>query len=308
MEIGVVLVTYNRLDKLKISLDCYEKQTVKPKTIIVVNNNSTDGTKEYLDEWNSKRSKIKKVVLNLEKNTGGSGGFYEGLKYSQTLELDWVWVADDDAFPNVDCFELLEKYYQKNKKQNIAALCGAVINRGKIDKMHRRRIKKGLFLIKQFTIGEKKYNEESFELDLFTYVGTLINAKKMKKAGITKKDYFIYYDDTDHSYRMRQTGKIICVPQAKIIHDGPISSMSDGVNWKYYYLIRNTLDFIRSNFGERYFKCYCVYIKIKNYMITTLLYKHKKEGYRLIRKAIIDAQNGVTGLDVYYKPGWKVVK
>ena len=52
MNFGVVLVTYNRLDKLKIALECYEKQSYLPKNIIVVNNASTDGTKEYLDEWN----------------------------------------------------------------------------------------------------------------------------------------------------------------------------------------------------------------------------------------------------------------
>ena len=34
MKIGVILVTFNRLDKLKIALDCYEAQTHKPDYII----------------------------------------------------------------------------------------------------------------------------------------------------------------------------------------------------------------------------------------------------------------------------------
>ena len=50
MKLGVVLVTFNRLDKLKISLDCYEKQTIKPDYVIVVNNNSSDGTTEFLQD------------------------------------------------------------------------------------------------------------------------------------------------------------------------------------------------------------------------------------------------------------------
>ena len=45
MKIGVVLVTYNRLEKLKIALKSYEEQTVLPKYILVVNNNSNDGTR-----------------------------------------------------------------------------------------------------------------------------------------------------------------------------------------------------------------------------------------------------------------------
>ena len=48
MKIGVILVTFNRLDKLKIALECYEKQTHKPEYIYVINNHSTDGTDAYL--------------------------------------------------------------------------------------------------------------------------------------------------------------------------------------------------------------------------------------------------------------------
>ena len=50
-SIGVVLVTFNRLNKLKNALTCYDKQTYKPKYIIVVNNASTDGTYQYLEKW-----------------------------------------------------------------------------------------------------------------------------------------------------------------------------------------------------------------------------------------------------------------
>ena len=46
MKIGVVLVTYNRLDKLKIALESYNKQSIKPQYVLVVNNNSTDNTSQ----------------------------------------------------------------------------------------------------------------------------------------------------------------------------------------------------------------------------------------------------------------------
>ena len=98
MKIGVVIVTYNRLDKLKLALESYEKQVLKPKYILVVNNNSTDGTYDFLEKWKEDRSEIEKRVVNLAQNTGGSGGFYEGLKHSLELDADWIWVADDDAY------------------------------------------------------------------------------------------------------------------------------------------------------------------------------------------------------------------
>ena len=58
-NIGIVLVTYNRLEKLKIALSCYEKQKTKIDTMIIVNNCSTDGTFEFLEEYSKRELKYK---------------------------------------------------------------------------------------------------------------------------------------------------------------------------------------------------------------------------------------------------------
>ena len=44
----VLIVTYNRLSDLKICVETVRKQTYKYFNILVVNNGSTDGTKEWL--------------------------------------------------------------------------------------------------------------------------------------------------------------------------------------------------------------------------------------------------------------------
>ena len=72
-NIGAVVVTFNRLEKLKKALESYEKQTLLPEYIIVVDNASKDGTKEYLERWKKGNSEYEKIVsyfkipkLNLE--------------------------------------------------------------------------------------------------------------------------------------------------------------------------------------------------------------------------------------------------
>ena len=63
-NVAVVIATYNRLEKLKIALTHYEKQLLLPKYIIVVDNNSTDGTDIYLSEWKNQKTEIKKHITS----------------------------------------------------------------------------------------------------------------------------------------------------------------------------------------------------------------------------------------------------
>lgn len=311
MKIGVVIVTYNRLEKLKVALASYEKQTLKPKYILVVNNNSTDGTKEYLEQWQNEKNGIEKYLVNLDKNTGGSGGFYEGLKNSLEIDSEWVWVADDDAYPKENAFEIAKDYIENHKDANLSAICGTVLKSdGKsIDYSHRRNIYTTVFnRIAQPYSKKSDYNKEEFEINGFSYVGTMINKDKLKQTELTKKDYFIYYDDTEHSYRLSKLGKIIVIPKMQVIHDAPHTEMSEIVKWKLYYLVRNTLDFIKNNFDEKYFKEQCFEVPFKFKVAVFLFGKDKKYGYKMIDEAVKDAKAEKTGLHEIYKPGWKPEK
>ena len=132
----------------------------------------------------------------------------------------------------------------------------------------------------------------------------MINKSKLKQTELTKKDYFIYYDDTEHSYRLSKLGKIIVIPKMQVVHDAPHTEMSEIVKWKLYYLVRNTLDFIRNNFNEKNFKEQCLEVPFKFKVAVFLFGKDKKYGYKMINEAVKDAKTGKTGLHEIYKPGW----
>lgn len=303
MKIGIVLVTYNRMNDLKKALSKYESQIKKPEYILVVNNNSSDGTREMLKEWKMINCGITKYVINLDRNIGGSGGFYTGLQKSLSLECDWIWVADDDAYPYEDALENAEIFLEKRVElDNISAICGTVINNGKIDTSHRRRITNNKFKVIEKEVMESEYEKDYFELNLFSYVGSIINKKILKDVGITEKEYFIYCDDTEHSYRLSKVGKIFCVPTIKISHDVELQNREE-INWKRYYGIRNKLLFYKKHFRKRYF-WYEYFKNIKKILIGTetkknIVYK------KLIYTAIRDARKENKGLHSIYKPGWK---
>ena len=70
MKIISVIVTYNRLSKLKKTLEAYDNQITHPYELIVVDNFSNDGTCDYLKQWVNCPSKYKKKVKSLKENLG----------------------------------------------------------------------------------------------------------------------------------------------------------------------------------------------------------------------------------------------
>jgi len=163
-SIGVVIVTYNRLEMLKKTLGLFDEQTFTPTYIIIVNNNSNDGTRDYLEQWASASGVCKRIVINKEINDGGSGGFYTGIKAALDENVQWVWVSDDDAFPAENALEMTAKYIDEepDSLKNVSAICSKVINNGSIDLDHRRSLKPDTLTIKNIKHSELDYCKQKF--------------------------------------------------------------------------------------------------------------------------------------------------
>lgn len=296
-SIGVVIVTYNRLEKLKVALQSYEEQIYKPEFILVVDNHSTDGTKEFLEKWNKEFNGITHKVLSLRENIGGSGGFYEGLKYAKSKQVNWIWVADDDAYPQKDCFEILVSYTRRFYNSKISALCSAVYTNSRIDTWHRRRFGKRYGVVRiENRINVTEYERDFFELDLFSYVGTLIKRDAIVNAGLPHKDFFISYDDSEHSIRIRKQGKILCIPNAKVMHD-TLDIDESIITWKKYYALRNKVYSYSLHFGKLQTCIQMLYYYLKN--------SKDKVLSDMTKVALYDARRGTLGMNEVYKPGWK---
>ena len=309
MDIGVVLVTYNRKAKLEKSLKKFEEQVQKPSYIIIVDNASTDGTDELLKIWKSKPSTYQKIVITNTENVGGSGGFYLGLSMSLKLEANWVWVSDDDAYPEQDALkevnDYLENYDQSEGK--LAAICGAVYVGDQIDVSHRRISSLRFLRIDDRAVELPLYRNRAFDINEFSYVGTVISKEAMYKAGLVNKDYFIHYDDTEHSLRLSKYGRIVCIPSVKIIHD--ISQTQSPTNkmymssWTKYYDYRNLLDMYRNIYPKKYY-----IIQYSLYRMKSLLYPFfgmNHDAKKILDASLYDAKNHQLGIHRVYNPRYK---
>lgn len=299
MGIGVVLVTFNRLDKLKIALDSYAKQTVLPDYIVVIDNASTDETPNFLKHWLNRDEKFDKKVIPTSSNLGGSGGFNKALEYAANLNSEWIWAADDDAFPEENALELAKKFIEGIRNtDDVSAICSSVLNFGEFDLGHRRNIVKSGLNIKDNVLSNvRDYGEESFEIQCFSFVGAIINKEKIKSVGLPLSEYFIWYDDTEYSLRLHKEGRIICVPSIRVHHD--VGDQTQEFSWKMYYGIRNCADMIKRHYGKSYFDFFCLKWWLKSF-------NHTKKERDLILTALSDARKGRFGMSHVYRPGVKI--
>ena len=88
----VLILTYKGKQLLDDSVSSYLENDYPNFDVVVIDNGSIDGTKEYIQEHFPKVS-----VIRLEKNRGYSGGFNYGLSYATELNADYVLVTNDDV-------------------------------------------------------------------------------------------------------------------------------------------------------------------------------------------------------------------
>lgn len=96
VTVAAVVVTFNRLEKLKSVIAAIEAQTHSVFRLFVIDNASTDGTGAYLDEL---RTSVPLEIVHMQKNSGGAGGFAEGMLRGYASGADHVWIMDDDCYP-----------------------------------------------------------------------------------------------------------------------------------------------------------------------------------------------------------------
>lgn len=295
LKIIALVVTYNRLEKLRKCLEAYENQTVAPYKIIVVDNFSNDGTKEFLREWGEKENEIAKKIIYLDKNYGGSGGFYSGMKAAMEEKFDWLWISDDDAYPEKNAFEILCGQSEKNKKYDV--ICSSVITEEGIDTAHRKIIQdsKNYF---GAPVEEEQYQKEKFDINIFSFVGSAISKKVLEECGLPQKNYFIWFDDTEYALRVNKKFNIMCVPDIRVFHD-TIIEKEWKYSWKTYYGERNKLYTLQKHLPQKIFKNYLLHYRlgmIKHFITDHRYYLSQKDGYNDFRK-------GILGVPDNHRPG-----
>lgn len=109
VKVSVIIAVYNVEAYLEKCLDSLINQTLEEIEIIAVNDGSTDGSQEILNEYMKKCSKIK---CYRKENGGAADARNYGLQFAKGEYIGYV---DSDDFVDLDMYEVL---YKKAKEED----------------------------------------------------------------------------------------------------------------------------------------------------------------------------------------------
>lgn len=287
----IIILNFNGGKDTLECVDSLRKIDYPNYQIVIVDNNSKKEDIAILH--NLENNKDLHFIYNTE-NLGYASGNNVGIQYAYNSGADYVCVANNDII--VDSHFLTELVESAEKNTNIGIVCPKIL-----DYYQKARVSYGGGEINCFkggvTIcGVNSYDEKVMNTPRSVTFGhgccMLIRREVLEKIGFLPEKYFLYYEDTDFSYKTLQNGFIIFYnPKAVIYHKESVSTKKWSANYQYYFT-RNRLIFIRDNIQSKY--KFIPYIYTGMYIIKKLI--QRKFSIKNVIQGVKDFYNGKVGM------------
>ncbi len=227
-SVCAVIVTFNRVNVLKEAIAHVLAQTVQPSLLIIADNNSSDGTHEFLLNIQENKN-IRCLFFN--KNIGSAGAISRSMQHALALKhFDYFWIMDDDTFYESNALkELLS-----NIEHSEYAMIG----------LHGANIK----------FGKKVPLKSSASLQTADYAlidGAVINTQAVHSIGTVNEKFFMMCDDHEFCMRLKKHGFKVGVLKNGAdnrLYLGGQGRFTRSTLWRGYYSSRNHLLILREYF------------------------------------------------------------
>ncbi|MBO3662035.1 glycosyltransferase [Microbacterium sp. NEAU-LLB] len=292
----IVVVTYNRSHLLTGLLESIIRMDPKPGHVVVVDNASADDTTEVVESFRP-RLGTELVYRRLDENTGGSGGFSEGMRIAHEIGSEWIWLMDDDVEVLPDGLARMGVWTPRFK-----SIQGRRYDYDGSEFYWQYRIAPTLAIPIPFApagfdaSGYREMNSGCFE-------GMFIHRDIVTKIGLPDPRFFIYWDDQTYGWlASRQTTSVI-VNEFVLRRTRELKQWDMGVrhlnassNAYRYYIMRNR------GIIKHYLRAHGAYrpVRFATGSALTLV----KELIRLV--AVEHTVRGTSNLWRGLRDGWKI--
>jgi len=273
-KVAAVVVTYNRIELLKNVVDGIRNQSRHHDSIIIINNGSSDGTLDWLNNQSD-------LIVISQENLGSSGGQFVGAKYAYENNYDYIWLMDDDVVADANCLEIL-----LSGIDNFDLLVPLRYNDNQpyLNDVIELNITNPFKSIWKQVLRNSDLSVDYIKIEGFTFEGPIFHRRVIGKIGLPEKNFFIYADDTEYSVRAKKNGLIAAIStNARLNRMIPPVKDKVTFNWKHYYLIRNliAIDRLHCNMIVRI-------LRPLGYLLTWLINSKSKSDIATVLKSFKD--------------------
>ena len=228
-RLAVIVINWNGIEDTLLCVDSLLKQTHKTLQIIVVDNGSTDNSKQLLEKKQSEVGEERLTTIYLPHNTGFTGGVNTGINYALARNFDGIALFNNDAVADKNWLKELADSLFKQPKTGIAT--GLLLHEDSktIDSTGDWYSLWGLPFPRSRNEPPKNAPKAGY---VFSGSGgaSLYRPEMLEEIGIFDNHYFAYYEDVDISFRAQLAGwQVFYNPKAVAYHkQGATSSKLSG--------------------------------------------------------------------------------
>jgi GT2 family glycosyltransferase len=287
-QVGLIIVNWNGLEHLKISLPSLQHQTDKNLTVYVVDNNSKDDSVKWM-----KKEHPEVVIIEAGKNLGFAGGNNLGIERALADGVDYTMLLNNDTEVEPDLVKNMVDYMEKNKKVGIIQPKLLLMDyRDTTDSCGSWLTKTG-FLI-HFGCEEKDGPLYSVDTPIFTIKGAAMMVRRvtLEKIGLFDDDFFAYFEETDLCWRSWLHGyEVHYAPVGIVYHKIGGSTKQIGSPVINYHSFKNRIMSLIKN------------LETKNLVWILPIHTVLIIGFSFI---YFLAGRGRSGLSIYLAIGWNI--
>ena len=225
MKLSIIIVSWNVKDDLLRCLSSLEENPLSvPFEQIVVDNNSSDGT---LDAVEQKYPEV--ITIANRQNRGFAAANNQGIKASSG---QYILLLNPDTIVHPGTLDILVRFLDNNPDVGV---CGAKLlyADGSVQASVRRfpSFRAVLYrhtvfrLLRIFRADYRRWSMKDFDYDRQADVDQVMGAAMIirrsviDQLGYMDESFFMYYEEVDLCYRIKQAGwRIVFLPDAVITH------------------------------------------------------------------------------------------
>ena len=216
-KLAIVIINWNSYDLTSDTLASLSSTSYKNYDIIVVDNFSTDNSAAQLE---NNFSSI--ILLRSDENKGFTGGNNLGFEYAMNKGYEYVMMLNNDVAVESNFLEpLVTKLDMDEKIGGVQPLIYFYHDRELVWNAGSRY--NAIFGI-PYILGYYRKDKGQLQrkkqksIDWITGCAFMIRTEVLKKVGVLKQDFFIYYEDVDLSFRIKAAGYDLVYEASSVVY------------------------------------------------------------------------------------------